>query len=515
VLGNIESLGYFVPELLLVGAACVAILWELYAKGHARRLLGVAVVAVAALAASAALSTYYLVQGFEPQGGLAAQNLFNGLLAFDRFANLFRLLFAIVTAVTILFALPAGLSRKPGGARRNAAEMIILLLVVTLGLNMMAASRNLLMVYLSLEMVSVLSFVLAGFKIHDRKSSEGALKYVIYGGVASGVMLYGMSWIYGLTGSLSLPEIWQSVAVQSAAQGRLPEAVIVGVICMLVGFGYKVSAVPFHMWTPDVYEGAPTPITAFLSVGPKAAGFALLVRFFADGLGAQGEVTMLGGGAAVGAPWAVIAGCLAMATMTVGNLTALNQENVKRMLAFSSVAHAGYMLMGFAVFSELGVTAVAFYLFVYCLMNLGAFLIVLAVAERNGGDESIDAYRGLGKRAPLTAVLMSVFLFSLAGIPPLAGFAGKLYLFMALIKAGGSWNWLMAVVGILNSVIALFYYVRVMRAMYLEEGEQTEPLGIRRLFGATGVVLAVPVLVFGVYWSPLYDFVASSLAMVR
>ena len=217
-------------------------------------------------------------------------------------------------------------------------------------------------------------------------------------------------------------------------------------------------------------------MTAFLSVGPKAAGLAVMIRFFTDALGAQ--LPQLEG---TTAPWPVIAGCLAMATMTVGNLTALNQDNVKRMLAYSSIAHAGYMLMGFSVFSESGVNAIVFYTVSYCFMNLGAFLVVMALAEANGGDESVSAFNGLGRRAPVIAVIMTVFLISLAGLPPMAGFVGKFYLFSALIKSGGTWNWTIAVVGVLNSVISLFYYARVLRAMYLTEAEGAETVDVRKI----------------------------------
>jgi NADH-quinone oxidoreductase subunit N len=263
------------------------------------------------------------------------------------------------------------------------------------------------------------------------------------------------------------------------------------------------------MWTPDVYEGAPTSVTAFLSVGPKAAGFAILVRFFADALGANSLAP------SVDTPWPVIAGCLAMATMTVGNLSALGQDNVKRMLAYSSVAHAGYMLVGFTVFSEAGMASIVFYIFTYCFMNLGAFLVVMAVAEKSGGNETIAAFRGLGRRAPITAAVMAVFLFSLTGLPPMVGFIGKFYIFSALLRVGGTWNWTVAVVGMLNSVVSLFYYARVVRAMFLEKGDSSEPTVVRPVFGLTSVLLAVPTLVLGVYWAPLYDYVARSLTMVR
>lgn len=506
-LGNIESLAYYGPELALIAAVLSVIIFDLIVKEQRMKVLGCVAICLAGLAYSGLSSASFLLRDMAPQ------NLFNGLLAFDDFAHTFRMLFAVVSAIIIVFATPSMLAEGTmTGERRNPAEMFMMLMVITLGLNMMAASRHLLMIYVSLEMVSVISFVMAGYKLGDRKSSEGALKYVIYGGVASGVMLYGMSWIYGVTGSLNLGDIFAAISVQSHEAGKLPEAVFLGVVCMLAGFGYKISAAPFHMWTPDVYEGAPTPVTAFLSVGPKAAGLALIIRFFADALGAQGALNLGEGG---DPPWPIIAGCLSMATMTVGNLTALNQDNVKRMLAYSSIAHAGYMLLGVGVFSATGTTAIVFYVVSYCFMNLGAFLVVMALAEANGGDESVGAFKGLGKRAPVLAVIMTMFLVSLAGIPPMAGFVGKFYIFKALIESGGSWNWLLAVVGVINSVISLFYYARVIRSMYLEDSEVQEAIDVRKVFRATSIALAVPTLALGIYWAPVYDFVDNSLAMIR
>ncbi len=511
-LDNIKSLAYFTPELGLIAAILAIIVWDLVAKGRSK-LAGIVAISLAALGFSAAMGAYALARN------LAPQNLFYGLLAFDRFSNLFRILFAFVTGAILIFSAPSFPAEdtpvRPGDQRqRDPGEFFTLLMVLTLGMNLMAESRNLLMVYLSLELVSVISFVMAGFKINDAKSSEAAMKYVIFGGVASGIMLYGMSWIFGLTQSLYLHEIAHRVAELTVAKGKVPEVVFVGVICMMAGFGYKISAAPFHMWTPDVYEGAPTPVTAFLSVGPKAAGFAVLIRFFADALGATGSTTGAALSASIETPWPVIAGCLAMATMTIGNLSALGQDNVKRMLAYSSVAHAGYMLLGFSVFSEAGVASIVFYVVTYCFMNLGAFLVVMAVAEQTNGDETIGAFRGLGRRAPIQAAAMAIFMVSLTGLPPMAGFIGKFYLFAALLKAGGPWNWVVAVVGVLNSVVSLFYYARVLRAMYLEKGERTDPTIVRRIFGATSVALAVPTLLLGIYWAPVYDFVSRSLTMV-
>jgi NADH-quinone oxidoreductase subunit N len=512
-LDNVQSLAYFSPELVIIAAVLLLIVWDLVASSRAK-MTGLVVISLAALAYSAGTSGWLLARDAKPQ------NLFYGLLAFDRFSNMFRILFAFVTGAVVVFSvppIPEGHTLPGRGVRddrRDQGEFFTLLMVLALGMNLMAESRSLLMIYLSLELVSVISFVMAGFKINDARSSEAALKYVIFGGVASGIMLYGMSWIFGISQSLYLGECAQKIAELTRAQGKVPEVVFVGVICMLAGFGYKISAAPFHMWTPDVYEGAPTPVTAFLSVGPKAAGFAVLVRFFADALGSL-TPQLTATGATIVTPWPVIAGCLAMATMTVGNLSALGQDNVKRMLAYSSVAHAGYMLLGFSVFSDAGIVSIVFYVVTYCFMNLGAFLLVMAVAEKSDGDETINAFRGLGRRAPVVALMMALFLFSLTGLPPFAGFIGKFYLFAAVVKAGGAWNWTVAVVGVLNSVISLFYYARVVRAMFLEKGDRTEPTLVRPIFGATSVALAVPTLVLGVYWAPVYDFVARSLSMVR
>jgi NADH-quinone oxidoreductase subunit N len=520
---NVESLKYFAPELGLIAGVLLIIVWDLVAKGRAK-ITGIVAISAVALLISAGVGVNALLSKSEPI------TIFYGLLAFDRYSNLFRVLFAFVTGVVILFSIPSDETAKASDAdaeaskdapqdaglakfRRDPGEFFALLLVLTLGMNLMASSRHLLMIYLSLEIVSVISFVMAGLKFQDAKSSEAALKYVVYGGVASGIMLYGMSWIFGLTQSLYLGECAQRILELTTAQGKVPAVVFVGTVCMLAGFGYKISAAPFHMWTPDVYEGAPTPVTAFLSVGPKAAGFAVLVRFFWDALGAS-EAPIVKG-SVIDTPWPIIAGCLAMATMTVGNLSALGQDNVKRMLAYSSIAHAGYMLLGFSVFSEAGVASIVFYVVTYCFMNLGAFLVVIAIAEQNKGDETIGAFRGLGRKAPLIAAVMTVFLVSLTGLPPMAGFVGKFYLFSALLTKGGMWNWAVAVVGVVNSVISLFYYARVMRAMYLEKSESTEPTVVRGMFGAASVALAVPTLVLGIYWGPVYDFVLRSLTMVR
>lgn len=489
---NTGSLLEFAPDMVLIGAAIAVVLWDLVATGP-RRAGGIVAITLGALG-------YVALDAAVDLGAKAPDaSLFYGQLASDRFASLFRLLFALASAVVVLILRPT--RRRDVELRRDHAELYALILLMTLGMSLLAASRSLLLVYLSIELVSLPSFILAGYKNADHKSSEAALKYVIYGVVASGLMLYGMSLLYGISGSLYFGDIAARVAALSAAESAPPAIVVVATAFILAGFGYKVSAAPFHMWTPDVYEGAPTAVTALLSVGPKAAGFAVLLRFFAEALPtaeADSARPMLLGG-------------LAVLTMTIGNLSALGQNNVKRMLAYSSVAHAGYMLLGLATLNDEGFRAVVFYTFAYALMNLGAFLVVLVVAERRRGDETLTAFAGLGRRAPLLALTMGIFLASLMGLPPLVGFVAKFYLFMALLVKGDRLSVSLAVIGVINTVIALFYYARVLHAMYFQEA--TPPVIMARpRFVGLSLALAAPTLMLGVYWGPLYDVVASAVS---
>jgi NADH-quinone oxidoreductase subunit N len=274
------------------------------------------------------------------------------------------------------------------------------------------------------------------------------------------------------------------------------------VVLCLAGFGYKIASVPFHMWCPDVYQGAPTPVTAFLSVGPKAAGFALLLRFFGGSLPSE----LVGGPA----PWPLLLAMIAAATMTLGNLAALSQTNLKRLLAYSSIAHAGYLLLGLCAGGSEGSRAILLYLVTYLFMNLGAFLVIIAVTDAGVGEEIAD-WRGLGRRAPWAAVAMAIFLFSLTGLPPFAGFFGKFYVFYALLARGGSLMVTLAVIGILNSAVSLYYYARVLKAMFFEAPTVDAPLPLARLHSTTLALLAVPTVTLFLVWSPLVRFVDSSL----
>ncbi len=358
--------------------------------------------------------------------------------------------------------------------------------------------------------------MLTGYRRGNRASAEAALKYVVYGGAASGAMLYGLSILYGLTGATALPEIRESLVAAAAAGRDIDMAALLGITFALAGFGYKISAVPFHMWTPDVYQGAPSPVTAFFSVGPKAAGFAAMTRFFfvafvdPAGWGNGGDLQVAGA-----IPWPVIVGIVSAFTMTVGNVAAVAQRDIKRLLAYSSIAHAGYMLMAFVSVSELGLQGLCFYLVVYLLMNFGAWATAIAVGAELGTHE-ISAWRGLGYRNPAAAVAMAIFLFSLTGLPPLAGFIGKFYIFYAVVAKGGFWLLALGVLGVLNSVVSLYYYANIAKTMFFEQPDEgaSAPLQLHRLFTSLQWVFAVPTLAIGVYWGPLYDWVKASVRLL-
>lgn len=515
------SLRAIAPELALAAAILALVVVDLLLRGEPRRRVVLGAAALIGLAA-AAIGLALLPAERGP--------IFGGMLALDSFGLFFKGLFLVAAALGVLFG--ASSDEIPRG---RFGEYLILLLSLTLGMSLLASARNLLMIYLAIELVSLPSYILAGFRRGDRATSEAALKYVVYGAAASGLMLYGFSWLYGLTGTLDLAGVGHAIggalaggpagAVMQGAAGAASGAasgvglrgaagglgLALALLFSLVGFGYKIAAVPFHMWCPDVYQGAPTPFVAFLSVGPKAAGFAALLRFLLMGFGSPADAPAAGA-----LPWPALIGILAIATMTLGNLVAIAQENVKRLLAYSSIAHAGYMLMAVAVGSEAAVRAVMLYLPIYLFMNMGAFLAVMAVRAQTG-SESIGAYRGLGSRSPWLALSLAVFLFSLTGLPPLAGFIGKFYLFAALVKTGETLYYVIAILGVLNSVVSLYYYVRIVRAMYLERPEE----GVSPSFSLPSPTAAllglcvVPTVLLGVWWGPLAGLIEGAARMVR
>lgn len=475
-----------IPEVILIFMVFLLILVN-FRSSVSSRSISFTVLLTGAIAAMLALT---LVGEFS-----GPRAIFAGTLMVDPISSFFRILFYILLVLVVINAF-----RSVEVSGYLFGESLILMTASTVGLAFMVTSNDLIMLYLSIEIVSLTSYLLTGYKPKNMFSSEAAVKYVLFGGVASAIMLFGMSYLYGMARSLNIGEI--ILYLNSSQESNA--LIILAYLMVLVGFFYKIAAVPFHYWSPDVYQSAPTPVTAFFSIGPKAAGMGVIIRFFTvyHNTAIQEELT-------------IIIGIVAAITMTVGNLTALRQENIKRMLAYSSIAHAGYMLMGLVVFNTTGIKAVLFYLFAYLIMNLGAFIIVSVIINA-WKTEQIEDYRELGwkgGRNTLLAVILSVFLFSLAGIPPFAGFIGKWYLFAALIESGSSFYWL-AVIGVINSVIALFYYARIVKKMFLDRYDNPMLMDMKNkdrkietefTFPVLLSLLGIATLVFGIFFSPVFD----------
>jgi len=488
---------YLLPELIIAAGALLVLALDVLLPRSSSgpsadtppvvdRVLAYLTVATLAAAALA----------LAPSAGLNL-TIARGLLAVDGFALFFKVLFLVSAAITVMMSSQYLLLE---GARTG--EYYFLVLCATLGMMFLASGIELITIFIGLETMAVSFYILAGFIRPNRRSNEAAVKYFVLGTFSLGLLLYGMSLLYGLSGSTHL----RSIATALVLGGGGP-MLLLAVTLLVAGLGFKIAAVPFHMWAPDVYEGAPTPITAFLSVGSKAASFAVLMRIFVEALPA---FRVDGLGLLFGQPfgWRVFFYVLAIVTMTVGNVAALTQGNTKRMLAYSSIAHAGYILIGIVVGPPRGITASLVYLMVYVFMQLGAFGVVVMLRRRDVIGDELKDLTGLAASHPGAAAAMLLFLLSLGGIPPTAGFMGKLWLFGAAIDAGYVW---LAVVGVANSALSLYYYVRIVVFMWSTEGDVASP--VFRLTPALGVVLGVCVigtLLFGVYPGPLFDFAASS-----
>jgi NADH-quinone oxidoreductase subunit N len=454
----VQDLGLCGPELFLVVLAVAVLGLDLTLPAQWRR-------------ATAACAGFGLLAAMVPVANLwgrpPAADFF-GTFLLDNLALLFKLVFLAAGGLTVLLAV------EYFGEQRGFGEFFVLLVFFVLALCLMASAGELMVLYLAFELSSLTGYLMAAWLAGDAKSSEAGLKYFIYGATASAVMLYGLSLLYGLTGSLHLEAVAERLLAGPCALGAAAAALV------LAGMGYKIAMAPFHWWVPDVYEGAPTPVTAFLSVGPKLAGFAVLARLLQVIASTAPQA------------WPMALAVLATLTMFTGNLLALRQSNVKRMLAYSSIAHAGYLLIGVVVATQdaLGLAAVAVYAVAYLFMNLGAFAVVLAV-EGATGSALVTAFAGLGQQAPSLAAAMVLFLLSLTGIPPTAGFVGKLLLFGAAIKST-RFAWL-AGVGIVNSAISLYYYMKVARMMYFAgpqgEGQRRPAMVGAALWGAIGAAL--------------------------
>jgi NADH-quinone oxidoreductase subunit N len=487
----VADLHKFYPEIVITGALLLVVVADISLSGLKRTVtFALTVLGLA----SAFVLTLALVAG---QPG----SMFYGMIALDPMAVFFK---AFLILASLLVVLAAPRSREFSGL--NLGEFYALMLGVTLGMMLLASSADLLMLFLSLEMVSVGSYIMVGYLRNDRQSNEASLKYLLFGAVSTGVMIYGITLLFGVTGSTKMIVIRHALA-GAAASGENSLVLLVSTVLILAGLGFKIAAVPFHFWCPDVYTGAPTPVTAFLSVAPKAAGFAILVRFFFTGLSQARPESVWSTFASIN--WMPILMVLSIVTMTFGNIAALRQENMKRLLAYSSIAQAGYILMGAVVLTAEGLQAVLVYLITYLFMNLGAFMIVIEIYNRTGSFELKD-YRGFYRRSPFLSVSMSIFLLSLMGIPPLAGFFGKLYVFAAAVNRDLAW---FAVIGALNSVVAVYYYARVMKTMVIDDGEETSPVRASWDSAALIWVMLIPTVGLMLFWDQVQRITLGSVGL--
>ena len=466
------------PQIILVVAGMILMLLEPFTAPEQK----------SRLARIAVLATVVAAFSLMPQWNISPRTIFRGMFVVDNFSVFFQWLFLIIGAVS------AFLSMKFNERESiNRGEYYALLLFACSGMSLMAASGDLILTFLGIEILSIATYILAGFKRNDARSNESSLKYFLLGSFATAILLYGIALIYGGTGSTS----YQVIRELALLQGSIQTTTLIGMGLLLVGFGFKVALVPFHSWVPDVYEGAPTPVTAFMAVGPKAAGFAALMRILLQAFPFLVH------------DWSSILWLLSILTMTLGNVVAVLQTNIKRMLAYSAIAHAGYILVGIVAGSDAGFSAVLFYLVIYTVMNLLAFSVVLSFSRQGDLHVYLADYAGLARKAPFAAAVLSLALISLAGIPLTGGFMGKLYLFSAAVQKGYIG---LAIIGVLNSVVSVFYYFRIMIYMYMKEpGEEAlEPETISWPVRAIMALGAIGVLFLGIFPAPILELAARS-----
>jgi NADH-quinone oxidoreductase subunit N len=460
------------PELLLTAAGLLILSMSAFFGKAKEEFLAYLTV----LATAATIGLVAFLSGYDGR----EVPILGGMFVLDNFAIFFKLLMLVSIVLTALASV-----RFVGNAPYPGGEYYALLLFTGVGMLFMVSGNNLVSIYVALELMALSSYILAGYFKAEIKSTEAALKYFVLGAFSSGVLLYGLSLVYGVTGEMGIPEL--AKLFSGAEKSNL---LLVGILLILAGLLFKIAAVPFHVWVPDVYEGAPTPVTAFFSVGPKLAAYAVLARIFYVAF------------ARFHADWGLIIAIVAAATMVVGNVAALLQSNVKRMLAYSSIAHAGYALLGVLGFrTEFGLWGILVYLLAYTFMNFGVFALVVFLETKGYAAESVSDFNGLAKRNMTAAVVMLIFLLSLAGIPPTAGFIGKYYLFTSAMKAGYAW---LAVLAVLMSAVSLFYYFRIAAAMFFTEGEGA-PLKSSYALTTAVLICAAATILVGVAPQPVVE----------
>ena len=483
----IPDLNRLGPVLAVMVTAGIIIVADLMTPREKKRAL--AGVAIAGLAVSAAWLVVLILRDRQA-------SYFSDTMALDNFSIFFTFMFIGVSGAVILASLDY---TEKFGERQG--EFYALILIATSGMMLLSGARDLIAIFVALELTSITQFILAGY-LRDDRGSEAALKYLLLGAVSSAVILYGMAFLFGISGTTHLVTTDGSPSIASTiagGDGGIRSALIVSMVFLAAGFGFKMAIVPFQMWTPDVYEGAPTPVAAFLSVGSKAAAFAVVLRIFYEGFGPH---------TFVGDDWKHLFAVLAAITMTVGNVMALRQTNIRRMLGYSSIAQAGNFLVGMAAIastsdghSQLGASGVVFFLGTYAFTNLGAFIAIMAISARTNSDE-IAGYAGMGRRAPLPAAVLAICLLSLTGLPPTAGFFAKLYIFNAAVQADLVW---LVLIGVLNTAVSGFYYMSVARQMYRTTAEGEPEIAATPITQGLLLIAAAGVIAIGVYPIPLID----------
>jgi NADH-quinone oxidoreductase subunit N len=490
------------PEFILTVCACVTLVMDVLLPQRQRRWTGYFALASVALAAA---SVVVLGMQVWPSSSVTG---FYGTIKIDGFAVVFKLIFLLAAALTVAISL-----RYLDVEGEQRGEYYSLVLFATVGMMFLGSGYDLIVLYISLELMALTFYVLVGYTKRERRSNEAGMKYFLLGAFSSGILLYGMSLLFGIAGSTNLgdiaPAVARAVTVSADFAGTsLRPMVVLAMIALAAGLFFKIAAVPFHMWAPDAYEGAPTSVTAFLSTGSKAASFALYARIFIEALGGMRV------------DWAPLLGLVAAITIMVGNWAAVTQTNSKRLLAYSSVSNAGYLLLGIIAANTYGYTGLVVYLIVYTFMNVGAFGVIIALRRRGVIGDEVEDLSGLGQKSPLMALMMAVFMLSLGGLPVTGGFIGKWFLFGGVIERGKTegknWYYWLAAWAAVNTVVSFYYYVRFIRAMYIGDREaDARPLSLSAPLQTALVVCCVAVIVIGVYPQPFIraaEAVASSLS---
>jgi NADH-quinone oxidoreductase subunit N len=481
VLPNPQEYLLLAPEILLASAGLLLLLAGAIGRGMGNRESAVVTLFSLALTAGVLLRVHSVIP--------ARLLVLNGSFVLDGFSFFWKILVLIATALTVLLSI-----RFLEEGNYRPSEYYSLLLLATSGMMFMASGYTLLTIWIGLETMALASYILAGYFKRERRSTEAAMKYFILGAMSSGILLYGISLLYGATGTIHLGDLSEALR---GAQAQGSPLVPLGWLLLAAGLFFKVAVVPFHIWTPDVYVGAPTPVTAYLAVASKAASFAILLRIFYEGLGS------------LKVEWQTVVAIVAVITMIWGNVAALTQDNVKRMLAYSSIAHAGYVMIGVLVASEIGLWSVLFYLLTYTFVTMGAFGTVILLERREYAGETAADYAGLSRRSPFLAAMMLLFMIALTGIPPTGGFVGKFYLFAAAVQKG--WTWV-AVVGVLTSAISLYYYFRIVLYMYLRDSDQTTPTPLHAPALVVAIAIcAIATLALGIVPGPFIDLAKRSM----